>query len=138
MVKQIQNTIHKVTAFTAILAVVLLNFSAVVQCGQMLIHDDCCHITKTIKPCCLKSTKVTLNERFTSSCGCTMKEAQQPADMYTDVISGYHKNLSHASIDIENASSEIFQSQNNFITAYYSPPIISAGSIYLTNMNLRI
>jgi len=132
------NITRRTTAIIAVAAVIMLNLSSVIQCVQMLIEDDCCHITNTVKPCCLKNVKITLNERFTGSCGCTMKEAQQPVDMYTDLLTGYHKNPSSASIELESTSTEIFHAYFSVQTAYYSPPLISDQSLYLTNMNLRI
>jgi hypothetical protein len=138
MRKNLANIFRKTTAITAILAVVMLNFSAVVQCGQMLVEDDCCHITNTIKPCCLNNAKVTVTERFTSHCGCSMKESGHTADMYVDLSSARNKNVSHYSIDLEHSELSLSFIARDKQTENYSPPININGNIYLHNMNLRI
>ena len=132
------NITRRTTAIIAVAAVIMLNLSSVILCGQMLIEDDCCHITNTIKPCCLKNVKITLNERFTGSCGCTMKEAQQPADMYIDLSSGQHKGSNYSLTDFELINPIFSSVQNDVQTENYSPPLITNNVVYLTNMNLRI
>jgi hypothetical protein len=134
----IRNTFHKTAALTAIIAVIMLNFSAVIQCGSMLINDDCCHVTNTVKPCCAKNIKVTVTERFTNHCGCSMQETQQPADMYIDLSSIYKNNYSYSLIDIVYFNSYTSSIQNDIQTQNYSPPITAECDLYLTNMNLRI
>jgi hypothetical protein len=138
MRKILANIFHKTTAITAILAVVMLNFSAVLQCGQMLIEDDCCHITNTVKPCCLNNAKVTVTERFTSHCGCSMKESGHNADMYADLSSGRYKNTSQSSIELKYSDLPLSSIQRDLQTENYSPPIVIYGNVYLYNMNLRI
>jgi len=138
MVMKLRNTTRKITSVIAIIAVIVLNFSAVVQCGMMLMNDDCCHITNTVKPCCAKNQKVTFNESITRHCGCSIKESQQPVDLYADLASGQYKNFSHSSIDFELSHSALSTSQSDIRSANYSPPIICGNDTYLANMNLRI
>lgn len=132
------NTIRKITAVISVFAVLVLNFSAVIQCGAMLFEKDCCHITNTVKPCCLKSYKITFEERIAGHCGCSIKESQTPADLYNDLLAGQNKSYSKTQIDSEAVSADLLQGADISFTENYSPPEISKTNTYLCNMNLRI
>ncbi len=138
MVMKLRNIMKKITSVIAIIAVIVLNFSAVVQCGMMLMNDDCCHITNTVKPCCVKNQKITFDQSITRHCGCSINESQQPVDLYTDLASNQHKNFSNSTIDFEFLSSIISATHSDIRSANYSPPIICSNDTYLSNMNLRI
>jgi hypothetical protein len=129
---------RKFTVSIAIIAVVMLNFSAVIPCTKMLIDDGCCHATNSEKPCCVKNVKITAGERITGHCGCSIQQAQQPVDIYIDLTSNQHKNYSQTSIDFEYSNSPFSSIQNDILTENYSPPIITDNDVYLTNLNLRI
>ena len=128
----------KAVSVIAVFAVILLNFSSVVQCGSMLLEDDCCHKTNIIKPCCAKNVKITSDPRIKGHCGCNMKESQQSGDLYIDLSNGYNRNSLNTTADIEFSKSENLIINNNYFSSNYSPPEISQGEVYLLNMNLRI
>jgi hypothetical protein len=138
MVMKLRNMTKKITSVIAIIAVSALNFSAVVQCGMMLVNDDCCHITNSVKPCCIKNQKIIFDERITGHCGCSVNGSRQPVDLYADFTSSQYKNFSHSSIDFEFTNSTLLMSHGDIRSENYSPPIICGNDTYLANMNLRI
>jgi len=129
---------RKLTVTIAIIAVVMLNFSAVIQCGKMLIDDDCCHTVNSVKSCCAKTLQITVGERITGHCGCSIQQTQQPVDIYIDLSSNHHKNYSNNLGDFEPIYSNISSIQNDIQSENYSPPIITSNDVYLTILNLRI
>lgn len=136
--KMLKNTAHKTLVYISIFGLVVLNLSGVVQCSGMLIKDNCCHTQNLVKPCCVKNLKVTVNERITSNCGCSMKEAPQNPDLYNDFSSYQNRtpvqNFSFSVLNYETFSASVFA----FESVNHSPPVFYASETYLTNMNLRI
>jgi hypothetical protein len=134
----IRNIYSKTVALTAIIAVILLNFTAVVNCGGMFVNENCCHTTNIVKPCCVKNLKITADERLTGACGCSMKEAPQKTDLYNDISTYQNRNqaqkiLLPAVTEEVNAAALQIKEQK-----YYSPPEYQTPDTYLKNMNLRI
>lgn len=138
MAEIIKNITKKTAALAAVFAVILLNFSSIVQCGKMFLDDDCCHTQNLVKPCCVKHLKITSDPRITGNCGCSMKESHQNPDMYLDISSNQHRqniqNLNYSDVLNEMESVSVKSSSNQ----YYSPPGLYSADIYLSNMNLRI
>lgn len=134
----LKNIIRKsLSAFIAI-SVLTLNLSGFLLCTSLTMGDDCCHITKIVKPCCVKNMKITFNERVSGHCGCTMQESQQTTDLYTDLKS---TNINHTSRDIQYSSIIETGYHPEIIsrfTAEYSPPVKDLKDSYLTNSVLRI
>jgi hypothetical protein len=137
MLKVFNNITGKFVSVTAVFAVIMLNLSAVVQCGNMLINDDCCHVKNLVKPCCVKNLKITANHRITGHCGCSIKEAQQ-VDLYIDLSSNNHKNSKAGVTEFENYSTDLTSYNTDIRSENYSPPVFSENDVYLTNLSLRI
>ena len=134
----LKNTIRTSLILLTVISVLTLNLSGLLSCTSLTMGDDCCHVNKIVKPCCVKSLKITFKERITGHCGCTMEESQQAADLYTDLK---NSNINHTSRDIQYVSSIEAgyhpESMNRF-TSEYSPPLKYNTDSYLTNSVLRI
>lgn len=118
-------------------SVLLLNFSNFIYCSAGKMNDDCCHKSRTIKTCCLKYSKITLNERISSHCGCTFNNASMPGDLYSELNNNSSKNISRLAIYI--TASFIMQPETASLDLTdYSPPVILSTEIYLNNLSLRI
>lgn len=134
----LKNTIRKTFIAVMAISVLTLNFSGLLMCSSLTMGDDCCHVTKIVKPCCVKNMKITLDERISGHCGCTMEESQQTADLYYDINKS---NSNHTSQNIQ--YSTIIETGYNpelisRFTTEYSPPIKDLKNSYLTNSVLRI
>ena len=138
MQNMLKNTIRTSLIVLTVISVFTLNLSGLLSCTSLTMSDDCCHITKIVKPCCVKSLKITFEERITGHCGCTMSESQQAADLFTDLK---NSNINHTSRDIQYSSSIQAgyhpESMNRF-TSEYSPLLKYNKDTYLTNSVLRI
>jgi len=135
MLKKIRNTAGNIVVLMLVASVITLNAAGYGHCSKFAASDDCCHVQNTVKSCCVKNVKVTFNERLTSHCGCTMKEAQQNPDLYIEIssISSRIDNLQQAdAISIIEPASVISA------TKFYSPPEKSGSNTYLAINNLRI
>jgi hypothetical protein len=103
----------------------------------MIAGDECCHIQKTVKPCCVKKLRITFSERITGHCGCTMKESPAASDMFID-LSVNHQSVQKITKDFEPAKNYSFSAETFVRPQIYLPPIRSVTETYLTNLNLRI
>lgn len=138
MQKILKNTIRISLITLTAFSVLTLNLPGLLLCSSITMGDDCCHITKIVKPCCIKNMMITFNERVTGHCGCNMEESQQTADLYTDLKSS---SINHTSRDIQYASSieaGYHPEQVNRFTSEYSPPLKYFTDSYLANSVLRI
>lgn len=134
----LKNIIRKTFIAVIAVSVLTLNLSGLLVCTSLTMGDDCCHVTKKVKPCCVKKMKITFSERISGHCGCTMEESQQTADLYTDIHKSNPNHTSHNiqySAVVENGYHPEFI---NRFTSEYSPPVKDLKNIYLTNSVLRI
>ncbi|MBL8017901.1 MAG: hypothetical protein JNK43_11560 [Ignavibacteria bacterium] len=119
------------------LSVFMLNFAGLVHCSAAM-EDNCCHISKLVKPCCVKNLKITSGERISNHCGCDLKELAPTADLYHD----YSNSSSNLNLKVVyNApaieSGSCFKSASRIFTGY-SPPPVDSKDVYLTNLAIRI
>ncbi len=133
-----KNIVRKsLSAFIAI-SVLTLNLTGLLQCTSLTISDDCCHITKIVKPCCAKNLKITFNERISGNCGCQMKESRQTTDLYNDLKSSNtyltQRDIQYSSVIETGFHPEIIRR----FTSEYSPPIKDLKDSYLVNLSIRI
>lgn len=134
----LKNIVRNSLIIMTVCAVLTLNVSGLISCTSLTMSDECCHITKIVKPCCAKNLKITFNERITGYCGCTMEESQQAADLYNDLNSS---GIQHASRDFLYSSISAtpwLQNLSGRYAAEYSPPPNYRSESYLTNSVLRI
>ncbi len=134
----LKNIIRKSLSALIAFSVLTLNLTGLLVCSSLTMGDDCCHITKIVKPCCVKNMKITFNERISGHCGCTMEESQQTTDLYTDLK---NSNINHTSRDVQYTSSNeagYHPDMINRFTAEYSPPLKYFTDSYLSNSVLRI
>ena len=123
-----------ITAF----AVLTLNFTAFVHCSTISMSDDCCHVSQTVKKCCVKDLKITASERISAHCGCSMKQAPEASVLYID-HNNFTRENNHNNLQYESASSSVFSSSSiHTISADYSPPNKCQSDLYLTNLSIRI
>lgn len=115
----------------------MLNITAVLHCSNILTEVGCCRVIKDVKPCCKNNLEVTA-ERFTGHCGCIMKNAEQPLDIYIDLSVKSSKSSLKNTIDFEQAQINLLSLINKKYSENYSPPYYCASDIYLSNLNLRI
>ncbi|NOS84203.1 MAG: hypothetical protein HOP31_03595 [Ignavibacteria bacterium] len=131
--------ITKVT-FSVLVAcsVFTLNMGNFMQCSELTMEEDCCHITQKVKQCCIKHLKITLKERISGHCGCTVNETQQTADLYHD-LKNSNSNLTSRTIQYSSPVETGFHPEliSNF-TQNYSPPTEFSTDRYLSNSILRI
>ncbi len=137
MILFLRNIARKVFVFIVAFAVLTINISSVVLCSNMIEGNDCCHLQKTVKSCCIKHLKITFNERITGHCGCTVKESQAASDMFID-LSVSHQSVQKTTKDFEPAENYSFSAETFFRPQIYLPPIRSVTDTYLANLNLRI
>lgn len=138
MQSMLKNTIRLTLIAVTVFSVLTLNLSGLLSCTSLTMSYDCCHITKIVKPCCVKNLKITFKERISGHCGCTMDESQQAADLYNDINSS---GVKHISRDFSNSSITMSPWQTESSGCYateYTPPPNYRGEIYLTNSVLRI
>ncbi len=115
-----------------------LNIGNFLHCSGLTMEDDCCHITQKVKQCCIKHLKITLNERISGHCGCSMLETPQAGDLFHDLK---NSNLNLASRTIQYSSSVETGFHPEFISNFtqdYSPPQKYSADTYLSNSILRI
>lgn len=119
-------------------SVLTLNLGNFLQCSELTMEEDCCHITQKVKQCCVKHIKVTLNERISGHCGCTVNETQQTADLYHD-LKNSNSNLTSRIIQYSSPAETGSHPEliGNF-TRNYSPPQKYCTDTYLSNSILRI
>ena len=119
-------------------SVLTLNLGNFLQCSELTMEDDCCHITQKVKQCCIKHLKITLDERISGHCGCSMQETQQAGDLYHD-IKNSNTNVSNRTIQYGSLVQSGFHPEliSNF-TQDYSPPLKYSTDTYLSNSILRI
>lgn len=119
-------------------SVLTLNMGSLLHCSELTMEEDCCHITQKVKQCCIKHLKITLNERISSHCGCTVNETQQAADLYHD-LKNSNSNLTSRTIQYSLPVETGFHTEliGNF-TQNYSPPRKYSTDTYLSNSILRI
>lgn len=119
-------------------SVFMLNWGTFRQCSEGSMEDNCCRVTRTVKQCCVKHIKVTLNERISGHCGCTVNETQQTADLYHD-LKNSNSNLTSRIIQYSSPAETGFHPEliSNF-TQNYSPPAEFSTDKYLSNSILRI
>ncbi|HMQ79264.1 MAG TPA: hypothetical protein PKE39_10275 [Ignavibacteria bacterium] len=128
------------TALSVLIAcsVLMLNWGTFRHCTEGSMEDNCCHVTKTVKQCCIKHLKLTLNERISGHCGCTVNETQQTADLYHD-LKNSNSNLTSRTIQYSSPAETGFHPELiGNITGNYSPPQKYSTDTYLTNSILRI
>lgn len=131
--------IAKITLSVLVASSVLtLNFGTFMQCSELTMEDDCCHITQKVKQCCIKHLKITLDERISGHCGCTINATQQAADLYHD-LKNSNSNASSRTIQYSSLVQSGFHPEfiSNF-TQDYSPPPKYSTDTYLSNSILRI
>lgn len=120
------------------ISVLTLNLSGLMQCTSLTMSDDCRHITKQVKPCCLKNMKITFAERISEHCGCTLEESQQPNDLYSN-LKNSNSSLNSRSVSYNSTIETGYHPELiNKITAIYSPPLKYYQDSFLTNLSLRI
>lgn len=119
-------------------SVLTLNLGNFLQCSELTMEEDCCHITQKVKQCCIKHLKITLDERISGHCGCTVNETQQTADLYHD-LKNSNSNLTSRVIQYSSPAETGFHPEliGNF-TQNYSPPQKYSTGTYLSNSILRI
>ncbi len=123
-----------ITAF----GVLTLNFTAFVHCSSISMSDDCCHVTQTVKKCCAKNLKITVNERISAHCGCSMKQGPAATDLYIELKNPTRENNTNK-LQYESVAGILISSTAiNIITPEYSPPKNYQSDIYLTNLSIRI
>lgn len=119
-------------------SVLTLNLGNFLQCSELTMEEDCCHITQKVKQCCVKHLKITHKERISGHCGCTVNETQQAADLYHD-LKNSNSNLTSRTIQYSSPAETGFHPEliSNF-TQNYSPPAEFSTDKYLSNSILRI
>jgi len=119
-------------------SVLMLNWYTYRQCSEASMEDGCCHITQKVKQCCIKHLKITLKERISGHCGCTVNETQQTADLYHD-LKNSNSNLASRIIQYCSLAETGFHPEliGDF-TRNYSPPLKYSTDTYLSNSILRI
>lgn len=134
----LKNIIRKsLSAFIAI-SVLTLNFSGLLVCTSLTMSEDCCHITKIVKSCCAKNTKIVLDERISGHCGCFMEESQQTADLYND-LNNSNSNISSRDFQFSSIIETGYDPELiSRFTAEYSPPLKDHKDSYLRNLSIRI
>ena len=138
MMLKFKHTGFRFLAAILILSVVTLNIPFLLNCSKLVTEGDCCHIQNTVKPCCIKNLKITSEERLSGNCGCSMKESQQAADMFTDLQFGSTSKIQKTQFAYEIINS-VFDSNTGTSKANeYSPPNFTSIDVYLSNLNLRI
>ena len=134
----LKNIIRKTLSALIAVSVLTLNLSGILQCTSLTMTDDCCHITKIVKPCCAKNLKITFKERITGHCGCTMEESQQTADLYNDVKYSNHT-VNSKVVQYNSAVEAGYHPELIRInTSDYSPPVKDCRGSYLENLSIRI
>jgi hypothetical protein len=133
----LRNITRKIFMFFTAFAVLTINIPSLLLCSNMIEGDDCCHLQKTVKSCCIKHLKITFAERITGNCGCTIKGSQPASDMYID-LSTSHLTIQKITKEFEPAENYSFSAETFVRPQVYLPPIRSVTDTYLTNLNLRI
>lgn len=133
----LKNTAKLSLTLIVAVSVFMLNFAGIFHCTSQKSEEDCCHQTKTIKSCCLKHTKITLNERISSHCGCTVNQSNKPGDLFTDL----KNNSTSLSVRFTqyitfSEDSVLFKATLEFTS--YSPPLFYSSDKYLNILSLRI
>lgn len=137
MTEFLRNIASKVFIFIVAFAVLTINIPSLLLCSNMLVKNDCCHLQKTVKSCCVKHIKITFNERITGHCGCSINGSQPASDMYID-LSTSHLTIQKITKDFELAENYSFSAETFVRPQVCLPPIRSVTDTYLTNLNLRI
>lgn len=127
-------TLSVLTAFS----VFTLNFSSFVHCSALNTSDECCHVTHTVKKCCAKNQKITLNERITSHCGCSVKQAPPATDLYNDLKNSGQFSNQKFLLNNSSSNAEILNVIHSNKIIFYSPPQKYQTDTYLTNLAIRI
>jgi hypothetical protein len=135
----ILNNIVKISLSALIaFSVLTLNLTGLLQCSSHSMNEDCCHVTKTVKSCCVKKMNITFAERIKGHCGCTVNQNQQTADLYHDLK---NSNTYSSSRDAQYTSTIETGYHPELIsrfTSEYSPPTMDLKDSYLINLSIRI
>ncbi len=137
--RDLLKNITKITLSVSVaISVLTLNMGNFLHCSELTMEEDCCHITQKVKQCCLKHLKITLKERISGHCGCSVNETQQAADLYHD-LKNSNSNLTSRTIQYSSPAKTGFHPGmiSNF-TQNYSPPAEFSTDIYISNSILRI
>ena len=133
----LRNIARKILFVFIAFAVLTINIPSLIYCSNLIAGDECCHIQKTVKPCCVKKLKITFDERISGHCGCTMKESPAASDMFIDL--SVNQPLTQKAVkDFEPEENYSFSAETFYKAHIYLPPIRSVTETYLTNLNLRI
>ncbi len=136
--KSYKNTIFKSLTLIAAFSVFMLNFAGFINCSNIYMGEDCCHVSNKVKACCVKPINITSKERLSKHCGCTMQESQQTADLFNDMkssnsVRSVHTLVCNSSVEAGYSPTAISGSVHE-----YSPPIRDVSGTYLTNLSIRI
>ena len=138
MSKLLKNITKISLSILTAIAVLTLNLTAFVHCSAISMSDDCCHVTQTVKKCCAKNLKITVNERISAHCGCSMKQAPAASDLYIELKNSTRENNTNQQ-QYESIAGDLFSSASiHKNTTEYSPPNNYQSEIYLTNLSIRI
>lgn len=120
------------------ISVLTLNLSGLLLCSSLTLNEDCCHVTKTVKPCCVKKMKITFAERIKGHCGCTIQENQLTADLYHDIKNSNSYSSSRDAQYTSTIETGYHPELISRFTAEYSPPFMELNDSYLVNLSIRI
>ncbi|MCC6866490.1 MAG: hypothetical protein IT280_10070 [Ignavibacteria bacterium] len=132
-----KNTAKILLTLMVAISVFLLNFGNFIQCSMPQSQEDCCHIIKSVKSCCAENTKINLNERISSHCGCSVEQSNKPGDLYSD-LKNNSSNLNFRFIQYTDLSVSAEQNKTSIIFTSYSPPVYYMADTYLNILSLRI
>jgi hypothetical protein len=128
----------RILSLILILSFILLNLPQLMHCSNMPLEDDCCHVQKIVKPCCVKNIKLTVSERISGHCGCRLEDSKLPSDLYTDILNRSVNKLSETVFSYGAVTPDINYDNQLQDAIEYSPPNCVSQNIYLSNLNLRI
>ncbi|MBZ0203392.1 MAG: hypothetical protein K8I03_10300 [Ignavibacteria bacterium] len=116
----------------------MLNFAGFVNCSNMYMGEDCCHVSNKVKACCVKPINITSKERLSNHCGCNMQESQPVADLYNDLKSSNSVKSVHTLVHNSSVETGYDPVALSGLVHKYSPPIRDVSGTYLTNLSIRI
>jgi hypothetical protein len=120
------------------ISVLTLNLSGLLMCSSITMNEDCCHVTKTVKSCCVKKMKITFAERIKGHCGCSVQESQQTADLYHDLKNSNSYSSTRDAQYTSTIETGYHPELISRFTAEYSPPPMDLKDSYLINLSIRI